>query len=191
MNKEVIPSPHCIRPPRYSRKVEILTYLIVGGAVIAACRFLGFGTTMAEGLTLLVAETASNWGRWKLHGRHVRNTCLRALECELSLCLECGYSLVGLPAIHRCPECGREFALDETKSTWKQWLASRGTGRVERIAVEALEGYLQAVRNMRRRRSCIRCGHEFRGQPAGQCPECGAKNEIIPPESILPIDVLG
>jgi hypothetical protein len=37
------------------------------------------------------------------------------------VCLECGYSLQGLPDIHRCPECGVHYAKDSVRAEWKAW----------------------------------------------------------------------
>jgi hypothetical protein len=43
---------------------------------------------------------------------------------HLSHCLDCGYSLTGLPTRHRCPECGWEY--DQFTRVWRKkdrWLA--------------------------------------------------------------------
>ncbi len=45
---------------------------------------------------------------------------------HLSHCLECGYSLEGLPTHHRCPECGWEY--DQYTRVWRRrgrWLTVR------------------------------------------------------------------
>ncbi|MCB9858172.1 MAG: hypothetical protein H6818_21005 [Phycisphaerales bacterium] len=45
----------------------------------------------------------------------------RALETEGQLCLNCGYILAGLPDSDACPDCGRQYVMDDTRSTWLQW----------------------------------------------------------------------
>ena len=38
-----------------------------------------------------------------------------------ALCLRCGYRLDGLPAKHKCPECGEEFDVANVKTEWERW----------------------------------------------------------------------
>jgi predicted RNA-binding Zn-ribbon protein involved in translation (DUF1610 family) len=38
-------------------------------------------------------------------------------------CLHCGYQLTGLPASHRCPECGADYELDDVREKWRMYLA--------------------------------------------------------------------
>ncbi|HPD28489.1 MAG TPA: hypothetical protein PLL20_00725 [Phycisphaerae bacterium] len=49
-----------------------------------------------------------------------------ANDCRL--CLHCGYNLKGLPAQHRCPECGSPYEIEQVKRTWSEYLADRAAG---------------------------------------------------------------
>jgi uncharacterized OB-fold protein len=42
----------------------------------------------------------------------------RVEELDYEACLKCGYALKGLPARHRCPECGRKYDLYKVKLQW-------------------------------------------------------------------------
>lgn len=62
---------------------------------------------------------------------------IRRLEKEiqsnnLEHCLECGYPLKGLPAEHRCPECGEPYDIEVVRRTWERYFkaqkSARGTG---------------------------------------------------------------
>lgn len=50
-------------------------------------------------------------------------------ELQLEACTKCGYALKGLPAKHRCPECGKSYDLYHIKLEW-----SRRIKRMERDA---------------------------------------------------------
>jgi predicted RNA-binding Zn-ribbon protein involved in translation (DUF1610 family) len=40
-------------------------------------------------------------------------------------CLECGYSLRGLPAEHCCPECGQPYSIAAVKETWRRYFEAQ------------------------------------------------------------------
>lgn len=42
-----------------------------------------------------------------------------------ALCPNCGYSLVGLPREHECPECGYEYDLVEVEAQWREWFPTK------------------------------------------------------------------
>jgi hypothetical protein len=44
-------------------------------------------------------------------------------EWDYQICTDCGYPLKGLPAVHRCPECGAEYNVGKLETYWKQELA--------------------------------------------------------------------
>ena len=45
----------------------------------------------------------------------------RVLVHDFMVCRECGYSLIGLPARHRCPECATEYDIDALRAYWERW----------------------------------------------------------------------
>jgi len=47
----------------------------------------------------------------------------RARAEDYSICVHCAYPLRGLPESHRCPECGHEFDLAESREIWRAWLS--------------------------------------------------------------------
>ncbi len=44
---------------------------------------------------------------------------------DFAHCLECGYSLKGLPAKHKCPECGNDFDIAMVQESWKKYFADQ------------------------------------------------------------------
>ena len=55
--------------------------------------------------------TRTTIGRGRCDWRETRPVCTR-----------CGYSLVGLPEKHECPECGEAYERAELARTWRRWL---------------------------------------------------------------------
>lgn len=45
----------------------------------------------------------------------------RLLGADYRLCERCAYNLTGLPARHRCPECGSAYDIEQTRAIWKRW----------------------------------------------------------------------
>ena len=113
-------TPRCVRPLRYGRLAGFILYITVFLVVGFAASYFRLGGNVSRTLGVLAAGPAALWVRWMLYGRHVRAVAVRALQSELAICLHCDYSLSGLPAQHRCPECGRPYDLAETKSKWRE-----------------------------------------------------------------------
>jgi len=44
---------------------------------------------------------------------------------NLEHCLECGYPLKGLPAEHRCPECGEPYSMETVRQTWRRYFEAQ------------------------------------------------------------------
>ena len=44
---------------------------------------------------------------------------------HLQNCLQCGYSLKGLPDKHRCPECGEPYNIAVVKRTWERYFEAQ------------------------------------------------------------------
>jgi len=45
------------------------------------------------------------------------------------VCFNCGYSLIGLPGSHVCPECGRPYDQESLCRGWRKW-HQRGSARL-------------------------------------------------------------
>ena len=45
----------------------------------------------------------------------------RLREARFEICLECGYSLSGLPEEGRCPECGEQYQKTGVVARWHNW----------------------------------------------------------------------
>jgi len=59
---------------------------------------------------------------WAIAPRVALRRWRRHLEAEgWHCCLECGYSLHGLPSPHTCPECGTAYDLSELETAWQEW----------------------------------------------------------------------
>jgi predicted RNA-binding Zn-ribbon protein involved in translation (DUF1610 family) len=61
----------------------------------------------------------------RLLKRAVRRLGGEVQRNNLEHCLECGYPLRGLPAEHRCPECGEAYNIDVVKETWRRYLKAQ------------------------------------------------------------------
>lgn len=57
-------------------------------------------------------------------GRIFRRFNRKVEQAECQLCIECTYSLLGLPDLHHCPECGTGFVAEENKAYWTSWIAN-------------------------------------------------------------------
>ena len=72
---------------------------------------------------LTLGGTAAAIALWAVAGLRERRfqRAVRALQCDV--CLNCGYSLKGLPDSHRCPECGVAYDRKQVRSTWESRFA--------------------------------------------------------------------
>ena len=68
---------------------------------------------------------------------------------EFRICLQCAYPLVGLPAKHKCPECGASYEMDQLGQTWR------------------------SVFSWIRPDDCSNCGHKLVVIEKGACSVCG------------------
>jgi hypothetical protein len=50
----------------------------------------------------------------------VRRFCADLFAHDFEICVECGYSLTGLPERHQCPECGKAYDMKETRLAWRR-----------------------------------------------------------------------
>ena len=66
-------------------------------------------------------------------------------QTSLEHCPVCNYHLTGLPARHRCPECG--FAFDEHTRVWRSEGFGRFAGWVTAMCVFALLAALHGLLN--------------------------------------------
>ena len=177
--------PPCVGPSHFNRLAPFL-FIAVAFLIEWCLKPLMQGLPRAAHWGFLLAIGAGAlWLRWIFHDRHLRKICHQSLTTNLATCLECGYSLEGLPESHRCPECGSSYHLPDTKQKWRLWFATRHTGRFDPLVVRALEVHLEAVSRMKSRHTCIRCGHPFASDTSRICSECGAKHEVEPPAILL------
>jgi hypothetical protein len=52
--------------------------------------------------------------------------CAAVSRSSCQLCLNCGYSLRGLPKSHICPECGVGYDIESVRRKWERWLSASG-----------------------------------------------------------------
>lgn len=56
---------------------------------------------------------------WLIAGNRMR---MRLARARFQVCLNCGYSLRGLPERGCCPECGSEYELSRVRQVWRAYL---------------------------------------------------------------------
>jgi predicted RNA-binding Zn-ribbon protein involved in translation (DUF1610 family) len=61
----------------------------------------------------------------RLLKRAVRRLGAEIQGNNLEHCLECGYPLKGLPAEHRCPECGCAYDIAGVRETWRRYFKAQ------------------------------------------------------------------
>jgi hypothetical protein len=50
----------------------------------------------------------------------VRRFCADLFANDFEMCVECGYSLTGLPERPQCPECGKAYDMKDTRLAWRR-----------------------------------------------------------------------
>jgi len=99
--------------------IRIVCLVVWAGAVLC----LIFVPSVGFLFYFLLALAALAW--WAVCPRIVYARMKRLLaENDNLLCLNCAYSLKGLPEEHACPECGTKFTADEVRIAWKRWAAT-------------------------------------------------------------------
>lgn len=85
-------------------------------------------------LPIFLLFAMSSGALWSLATRRRLRGFVRKLrEQDMHLCMNCGYSLHGLPARHVCPECGTDYDVDALRQAWEHWIKKR------RLPDESLE----------------------------------------------------
>ncbi len=117
-----------VRSPRWSMWAFGSGVIFVGAVgALQAAELVTTGSTLAFApsstmFVLSLGQLASVLCLWivpRLRERRFER-CVR--ERAYEVCLNCGYSLRGLPEIHRCPECGVEFVKESVRAEWRAWL---------------------------------------------------------------------
>ena len=70
-----------------------------------------FSAVAVASIILLAWISKSRWLRFREDVR----------ERDYDLCLQCGYSLAGLPDSYECPECGTRYTRDKVRLEWESW----------------------------------------------------------------------
>lgn len=171
--------PKCVRPWYYGHLIGLFIDAATVSALYLLAWWLGVGPTATPLIWLLFVAgcVASEVAHWRFYERYRELLQRRVLKSDFRVCLRCGYSLLGLPDTHQCPECGQPFAREELRSAWEPWLKKhfgyeRKYHEMDREVLETL----------RRRKTCIRCGHDIREVPTRICPACGARHGYEEPQ---------
>jgi hypothetical protein len=70
-------------------------------------------------LLLLISIGGVGFAFW-----HVGRIRRRVETYEFTLCLVCGYPLIGLARAGRCPECGASYEVENIRHEWEQWFGT-------------------------------------------------------------------
>ncbi len=102
------------------------------------------GDALVYALAFSLVAVLFAYGIWRHFGSgNVTRLCRQAAENDCCLCLHCGYSLRGLPAVHRCPECGATYDIEEVKQRWSACLATRRTAAGSSVLAPPILGRLE------------------------------------------------
>jgi|ERR1043166_3829953 hypothetical protein len=116
-----IPKPYFDRVQKF--RMTTLAILLV---VLTTCIILIIRRTTLSPAPLWFMTYGLVSGFWVIWPRIEFHRMRRELTVyDFCVCLNCGYSLKGLPERHTCPECGRDFQIDEVRSAWKYWIRHR------------------------------------------------------------------
>ena len=58
---------------------------------------------------------------WRAPDAINRRLHREVLKAHYQACTQCGYCLHGLPAEHKCPECGNDYDFDSLEREWQRW----------------------------------------------------------------------
>ena len=112
-------------PRAFWKRVRWLRFVLIGGTVAPLTVVLFFRLSLriaifvAVGAFLLIRFIAA-W-RARLFAERMRGD-------DYQRCVNCGYSLSGLPSSHGCPKCGTRYQLDVVRRTWISFLGAQGAG---------------------------------------------------------------
>jgi len=98
--------------------VEGMTY-ILGLPLIIYVTFIGAGWSLFIIFPAGLLGTTA-WGF--ISERALKRFVEKLKANEWLLCIECGYSLQGLPTQHDCPECGFSYDVTELRKAWAYWI---------------------------------------------------------------------
>ena len=117
---------------RPARRYSVETWCLFGlvNAVVAVGLLHAYGIVPASVLRVSVLSWCAAWPvlcvvllvRVHILLRRMRTTIQRS---AYALCPNCGYSLVGLPREHTCPECGYKYDLVEVEAQWRRWFPEK------------------------------------------------------------------
>jgi len=124
-----VPKPFFDRVRWYQRAI---VFVVVGALGLFGVSFIFDLRIVTPLLNLIMQGTL--FILWFVWPRIEFRRMSRELEGQkYELCLGCAYPLKGLPANHRCPECGREFRLEDVQAAWMYWTTH---GRLPRAAYD-------------------------------------------------------
>lgn len=128
-------------------------------------------------------------------------------KLDFEVCPNCEYPLKGLPAEHRCPECGAPYKIEQVRREWKEildWVREGThrfpsdccyfcgyplTGPTEEESARPFEKGRHFCIGCKRwhehrfpPRYCQACGYKLTGNENGACEECGAATQLCPQE---------
>lgn len=96
----------------------IVNGLLPGGVLRPSTQVSGLRRYIGV-LVLLVGIAGVCYAFW-----HVGRIRRRVETYEFTLCLDCGYPLIGLATEGRCPECGTSYEVGKVRESWTRWFGS-------------------------------------------------------------------
>ncbi len=60
---------------------------------------------------------------WVIAARFMKSRFHKRLhKYNNKICMSCGYPLEGLPDEHQCPECGKDYNIEQIVKSWSHWI---------------------------------------------------------------------